>query len=120
MRPRRGALRQPESTVPVRHNAAIVGAQPGGAARPLREFGKFFAMVQKPRNPIVLIPSRLASTRLPNNPLADIHGEPMIVHVWRRGIEAGGGPLVGPPARSPAPPPPPPPTAPHPPTTPPP
>ncbi|HXA72187.1 MAG TPA: 3-deoxy-manno-octulosonate cytidylyltransferase [Stellaceae bacterium] len=51
-------------------------------------------MVQKPRNPIVLIPSRLASTRLPNKPLADIHGEPMIVHVWRRGIEAGVGPVV--------------------------
>jgi 3-deoxy-manno-octulosonate cytidylyltransferase (CMP-KDO synthetase) len=42
-----------------------------------------------PKNPIVLIPSRLASTRLPNKPLADIHGEPMIVHVWRRAVEAG-------------------------------
>jgi 3-deoxy-manno-octulosonate cytidylyltransferase (CMP-KDO synthetase) len=44
--------------------------------------------------PIVLIPSRLASTRLPNKPLADIHGEPMIVHVWRRGVEAGLGRVV--------------------------
>lgn len=31
-----------------------------------------------------LIPARLASTRLPNKPLADIHGKPMIAHVWDR------------------------------------
>jgi 3-deoxy-manno-octulosonate cytidylyltransferase (CMP-KDO synthetase) len=45
-------------------------------------------------NPIVLIPARLASTRLPGKPLADIHGEPMIVHVWRRAMEADVGPVV--------------------------
>jgi len=43
---------------------------------------------------IILIPARMASTRLPGKPLADIHGEPMIVHVWRRGIEAGIGEVV--------------------------
>jgi len=32
----------------------------------------------------VIIPARLASTRLPGKPLADIHGLPMIVHVARR------------------------------------
>ena len=32
-------------------------------------------------HPIILIPARLASSRLPRKPLADIHGEPMIVHV---------------------------------------
>ncbi len=47
-----------------------------------------------PRNPIILIPARLAATRLPNKPLADIAGEPMIVHVWRRGVAAGVGPVV--------------------------
>jgi 3-deoxy-manno-octulosonate cytidylyltransferase (CMP-KDO synthetase) len=47
-----------------------------------------------PKNPIVIIPSRLAATRLPNKPLADIHGEPMIVHVWRRAIEAQIGPVL--------------------------
>lgn len=46
-----------------------------------------------PRNPVVLIPSRMASTRLPGKPLADIHGAPMIVHVWRRAVEAGIGPV---------------------------
>ena len=30
-------------------------------------------------NPIVLIPARMAATRLPNKPLADIGGVPMIV-----------------------------------------
>ncbi len=44
--------------------------------------------------PIVLIPSRLGATRLPNKPLADICGEPMIVHVWRRATEAGIGPVA--------------------------
>jgi len=38
--------------------------------------------------PLILIPARMASTRLPGKPLADIHGEPMIVHVWRRAMEA--------------------------------
>ena len=45
-------------------------------------------------NPIVLIPARLASRRLPDKPLADIHGEPMIAHVWRRAVEAEVGPVV--------------------------
>ncbi len=36
----------------------------------------------------------MASTRLPNKPLADIHGEPMIVHVWRRAVEADVGPVL--------------------------
>jgi len=47
-----------------------------------------------PRNPIVAIPSRLASTRLPNKPLAEIGGVPMIVQVWRRAVAAGVGPVV--------------------------
>jgi 3-deoxy-manno-octulosonate cytidylyltransferase (CMP-KDO synthetase) len=45
-------------------------------------------------NPIVVIPARLGSTRLPGKPLADIHGEPMIVHVWRRAMEADVGPAL--------------------------
>ena len=47
-----------------------------------------------PRNPIVLIPARLESTRLPGKPLADINGSSMIVHVWRRAMEADIGPVV--------------------------
>jgi len=43
---------------------------------------------------IVLIPARMAATRLPGKPLADIHGEPMIVHVWRRAVEADVGRVV--------------------------
>lgn len=45
-------------------------------------------------NPIILIPARLGSTRLPRKPLADICGEPMIVHVWRRACEARIGPVA--------------------------
>ena len=37
---------------------------------------------------IVTIPARLSATRLPNKPLADIHGRPMIVHVWERVVAA--------------------------------
>jgi 3-deoxy-manno-octulosonate cytidylyltransferase (CMP-KDO synthetase) len=40
-------------------------------------------------NTIVLIPARMASTRLPGKPLADIAGLPMIVQVARRAAEAG-------------------------------
>jgi 3-deoxy-manno-octulosonate cytidylyltransferase (CMP-KDO synthetase) len=43
---------------------------------------------------IVLVPARLKATRLPDKPLADIHGEPMIVHVWRRAMEADAGRVV--------------------------
>jgi 3-deoxy-manno-octulosonate cytidylyltransferase (CMP-KDO synthetase) len=45
-------------------------------------------------DPIVVVPARLAATRLPNKPLADINGEPMIVHTWRRAVEAGIGPVI--------------------------
>lgn len=39
--------------------------------------------------PIIIIPARMASERLPGKPLADIHGKPMIVHVLERAREAG-------------------------------
>jgi 3-deoxy-manno-octulosonate cytidylyltransferase (CMP-KDO synthetase) len=45
-------------------------------------------------DPLILIPARLAATRLPDKPLADIHGQPMIVHVWKRAMEAGIGPVA--------------------------
>ncbi len=47
-----------------------------------------------PLNPIILIPARLASTRLPGKALADIAGTPMIVHVWRRAVMAKVAPVV--------------------------
>lgn len=43
---------------------------------------------------IILIPARLASTRLPGKPLADLHGAPMIVHVVRRAQSARIGDVV--------------------------
>lgn len=45
-------------------------------------------------DPLILIPARMTATRLPGKPLADINGEPMIVHVWRRAVEAGIGPVA--------------------------
>jgi 3-deoxy-manno-octulosonate cytidylyltransferase (CMP-KDO synthetase) len=47
-----------------------------------------------PTNPVVLIPARMASTRLPGKPLADICGLPMIVQCLRRAEEAEVGPVV--------------------------
>ncbi len=45
-------------------------------------------------NPIILIPARMASTRLPGKPLADIAGLPMIVHVLRHALAADIGPVA--------------------------
>ena len=47
-----------------------------------------------PTSPIVAIPARMASRRLPGKPLAEIAGEAMIVQVWRRAMEAEVGPVV--------------------------
>ena len=43
---------------------------------------------------LILIPARMQATRLAGKPLADIHGVPMIVHVWRRAMAAGAGRVV--------------------------
>lgn len=45
-------------------------------------------------NPIILIPARMASTRLPGKPLALIKGRPMILHVLDRAREAGLAPVA--------------------------
>lgn len=44
--------------------------------------------------PLIVIPSRIGATRLPRKPLAEIAGEPMVVHVWRRTMEADAGDVV--------------------------
>ncbi|MBV9572137.1 MAG: 3-deoxy-manno-octulosonate cytidylyltransferase [Alphaproteobacteria bacterium] len=45
-------------------------------------------------NPLVIIPARMASSRLPGKPLADICGMPMIVRVWRQAVAADVGPVI--------------------------
>ena len=40
-------------------------------------------------NPLVLIPARMAATRLPGKPLADIGGKPMIVRAWESAAASG-------------------------------
>jgi 3-deoxy-manno-octulosonate cytidylyltransferase (CMP-KDO synthetase) len=44
-------------------------------------------------NVIILIPARMAATRLPGKPLAEISGRPMIAHVMDRAAAAGVGPV---------------------------
>jgi 3-deoxy-manno-octulosonate cytidylyltransferase (CMP-KDO synthetase) len=43
---------------------------------------------------LIVIPARMAATRLPGKPLAEIAGTPMIVHVLRRAEAAALGPVV--------------------------
>lgn len=43
---------------------------------------------------IVIIPARLASTRLPNKPLADLGGKPMIVRVAERAAQSGAAQVI--------------------------
>ncbi len=43
---------------------------------------------------LIIIPARMKATRLPDKPMADIHGEPMIVHCWRRAMAAEAGRVV--------------------------
>ncbi|QEH97733.1 3-deoxy-manno-octulosonate cytidylyltransferase [Gluconobacter thailandicus] len=50
--------------------------------------------IRRAMRPIIVIPSRLASTRLPRKPLADIGGLPMIVRVAKRALEAKIGKVV--------------------------
>jgi 3-deoxy-manno-octulosonate cytidylyltransferase (CMP-KDO synthetase) len=45
-------------------------------------------------NPIVIIPARMAASRLPGKPMADIAGTPMILRVLRQAEAAGVGPVV--------------------------
>lgn len=66
------------------------GAGSGGYATPV----VFASVMEYQPSALVVVPARMASTRLPGKPLADICGAPMIVHVWRRAIEAGVGPVV--------------------------
>ncbi|WP_026398764.1 3-deoxy-manno-octulosonate cytidylyltransferase [Acetobacter nitrogenifigens] len=45
-------------------------------------------------SPLIVIPARMASTRLPGKPLADIGGRPMILHVLERALASGVGRVV--------------------------
>lgn len=40
-------------------------------------------------NPLIMIPARMAATRLPGKPLADIGGKPMIVRAWEQAMASG-------------------------------
>jgi 3-deoxy-manno-octulosonate cytidylyltransferase (CMP-KDO synthetase) len=68
------------------------------AAIRIRPFEQFAAprinfMIEYEKT-IIVIPARMASVRLPGKPMADIHGLPMIVHVWKRAVEANIGKVL--------------------------
>ena len=44
-------------------------------------------------DPIILIPARMDARRLPQKPMADIAGRPLIEHVWERACQAALGPV---------------------------
>jgi 3-deoxy-manno-octulosonate cytidylyltransferase (CMP-KDO synthetase) len=46
------------------------------------------------QKPLLVVPTRMAATRLPNKPLADICGKPMIVHVWEKAVNTNLGPVL--------------------------
>ena len=43
---------------------------------------------------LIVIPARMASTRLPDKPMADIAGKPMIVRVWEQAMAAESGRVI--------------------------
>lgn len=45
-------------------------------------------------NTAIIIPARLASTRLPNKPLLPINGKPMILHVWEQAVASEIGEVI--------------------------
>lgn len=51
-------------------------------------------MRQNVSDTIIVIPARMAATRLPGKPLRQIGDAPMIVQVWRRAIEADIGRVI--------------------------
>lgn len=57
-------------------------------------FGSEFRERPYQVNPIVLIPARMAATRLPGKPLIEVAGKPIIVHVMERAREADVGRVV--------------------------
>lgn len=51
-------------------------------------------MTQNSAKILTIIPARMASTRLPGKPLADMNGTPMIVRVWQQAVKVGLGPVI--------------------------
>ena len=50
-------------------------------------------IMSKTASPVIIIPARMAASRLPGKPLADIGGKPMICHVWERAMAAAIAPV---------------------------
>lgn len=65
----------------VHDERSLTGPSPPGIIAYIREGPRDLAIV-------AIIPARFASTRLPGKPLSDIHGKPMIQHVYERVMRA--------------------------------
>jgi 3-deoxy-manno-octulosonate cytidylyltransferase (CMP-KDO synthetase) len=75
--------------------ASLIGlSRFGNCAPPYSDLGRRDKQQDNHVTPIILIPARLGSTRLPGKILAEIAGAPMIVHVLRRALAAGCGPVA--------------------------
>jgi 3-deoxy-manno-octulosonate cytidylyltransferase (CMP-KDO synthetase) len=83
----------PRRTPPTRTRRSVERGSPESQADPKAQAHRIGEFALPAPSTAVLIPSRLAATRLPRKPLLEIAGEPMIVHVWRRAIEAAVGPV---------------------------
>ena len=79
---------------PVTTNTGFPRPNKGYNVAPVRHFPVSARFMPSALNPVVVIPARLAATRFPDKPLADLLGEPMIVHVWRRATAAEIGPVL--------------------------
>ena len=44
--------------------------------------------MKQSRKMVILIPARMAASRLPGKPMADIHGKPLIEHVWNQAVSS--------------------------------
>jgi 3-deoxy-manno-octulosonate cytidylyltransferase (CMP-KDO synthetase) len=83
----------PRRTPPTRTRRSVELVSPESQADRKAQAHGFGELVLPAPSTAVLIPSRLAATRLPRKPLLEIAGQPMIVHVWRRAVEAAVGPV---------------------------
>ena len=83
--------RRLDTGLPLPEATRITGLPPASIGLVLHAHPSSSVMQAASANTLVLIPARMAATRLPGKPLIDIHGVPMIVHVLRRAQEAGVG-----------------------------
>ena len=61
--------------------------------RQMRNYVMNCRIMSRNLSPVIIIPARMAASRLPGKPLAEIDGRPMIQHVWERAMAANIAPV---------------------------